>query len=455
MKFFTCLLLVLSINCCLSADSGLYPYTHCRSVMPPYDIVAGKNGQTCPVVKNTYNKLPVIVLDKEFYSRLNPDKNNIAVADGKTFLPFAVQKLYKHSSRLNYTPLSGRITAFHIDRQSNRAVIDYAISNPDNLPVGRLEIDPQSRRKFNKKVVLEFENGKTSQQFDFFNHAGTVDFSRHKFDFTPCKISKVQIKISPFAEQHSSTDQLQHRGDNENFTEKKIFTEELSINSIKFYAAETEIYKSELLKTEHDISAVNISSQPGKSIWEFALQKVPVIELSAVSSTPNYHRRYTLEFSNTVDGKKAAVKTLRGILTPGFRLKFDEIRAEKAVLTIDDLSNPPLADTVFVWVSPQEAVIIEPTRLPQDVFFVFFGGEVQNPMQFDFKHYIDKFNSWDYSPLEISAAAENTLKNNPEKTAWKKVVQKSLPYFIGAIILLLAAFSCKLMRKVRPDDYEW
>ena len=125
-----------------------------------------------------------------------------------------------------------------------------------------MEIDPQSRRRFNKKVVLEFDNGKTSKQFDFFNHAGTVDFSRHRFDFAPCKISKVQIKISPFAEQHSSTAHLQHRGDNENFTEKKIFTEELSINSIKFYAAETEVYKSELLTVEHDISAVDISKHP-------------------------------------------------------------------------------------------------------------------------------------------------------------------------------------------------
>ena len=75
-------------------------------------------------------------------------------------------------------------------------------------------------------------------------------------------------------------------------------------------------------------------------------------------------------------------------------------------------------------------------------------------MQFDFKHYIDKFNSWDYCPLEISAAAENTSKK-PTEFAWKKVIQKILPYSIGAIILLLAAFSCKLMRKVRPDDYEW
>ena len=452
MKFFTFLSVVLSINCCLSADFGRY--THCRSVMPPYDTVAGKNGQyTYPVIKKSADKLPVILLDKEFYCRLNTDKSNIAVASGNTFLPFVVEKLYKHSSRLNYTALSGRITAFRIDRNRNEAIIDYTISNPDNLPVGRLEIDPQSRRRFNKKVVLEFDNGKTSKQFDFFNHAGTVDFSRHRFDFAPCKISKVQIKISPFAEQHSSTAHLQHRGDNENFTEKKIFTEELSINSIKFYAAETEVYKSELLTVEHDISAVDISKHPAESVREFDLQNIPVIELSVASSTPNYHRQYTLEFSNSVDGSREVIHRERGVITPGFKLKLNEIRAEKATLTIDNLSASPLEDVVCRWISPLEAIIIEPTQLPQQAFIVFFGGRVP-PLRFDFEHYIAKFNAWDYCPLEISGTSENTF-NKPEKTAWKKVVQKILPYFIGAIVLLLAGLSCKLMHKVRPDDYEW
>ena len=38
---------------------------------------------------------------------------------------------------------------------------------------------------------------------------------------------------------------------------------------------------------------------PGKanqSVWEFTLDQYPVKDLQIISSTPNYHRKYELEF---------------------------------------------------------------------------------------------------------------------------------------------------------------
>ena len=69
-----------------------------------------------------------------------------------------------------------------------------------------------------------------------------MDFSRHTFEFTPAKTRNIRVIITPFAEKHSNNRALIRSGNKESFSETQVFTDELSLNQITFYQAETQLY---------------------------------------------------------------------------------------------------------------------------------------------------------------------------------------------------------------------
>ncbi len=399
--------------------------------------------------------LPVIVLDEDIYKQLNSTYTNIAVADEQNqLLPFVIQKLYKYNTVTNYAPLSGKITNFAIDQQKNEAVIEYELSGNTAAAIGKLSLEPYGRKKFNKTITLEFDDQSKVENLKFFNHRSVVDFSRHTFEFAPKKTKNIRIKIAPFAEKHSHASQLVRSGDKENFTEKRILTEELNLHKITFYQARTKLYPAWEMEKSKRFPVREIPGKANQSVWEFTLDQYPVKDLQIVSTTPNYHRKYELEFKINIKetNQEATLCRFSGVLKPGNKLEFNDIRAVRAILTIENQSDTPLTDVDFKWMTPQEGIILDPASDVKE-FKLYYGGEVGKLPEFDFKHYVDKYNGKEYTFLELGSEEVNKAFKEADYTA-TDFLKKLLPYIIGLAALFIAWVSFKMLKNVKIANEE-
>ena len=444
MKKLLILLLLAASSIVFAAETAeLKNFTHCKKV-----------GMALPDPPSEHNS---ILLDREVYKELNDSCNNLLLLDkeGK-FVPFVLKKLPKHTQRTSYTPLSGKITDFQINYDKNQAVIEYEVKLKQGQKIGKLELQTSDNRQFKKSIMLQFADGNDICDLKFFNHTGTVNYSRNSFEIRPQSCGKVKIVIAPFAEKRSSTSALTRTGNKESFTEQRIFTEELSLKRITFYAVTTQIVSSgEMLDIVRDIPALPIQGKADQSIWEFALQKTPVRELHIFSSTLNYHREYKLEFYNIKDGKKEIVRQFSGNITPGFKLNMDEIRADGARLTVENRADQVLSEVIFTWYQPQYALLLAPGKHPMENYKLYYGGSGTMP-DFDLQHYINKFSSQQYSRWQLAAGSANEHTVPVPAPPWTSYLKKLLPYIIGAAALLLAIFSIKMLKNAKTNDNgEW
>ena len=398
-------------------------------------------------------KLPVIVLDEDIYRNLNYGNTNIAIADSNNRLvPFVQTRLYQWDKTTQYTPLTGKITAFSINQERNEAVIDYRIAD-SVAEIGKLSLHPYGRKKFDKTVTLEFDDQKKVENLKFFNHQQVVDFARHTFEFAPVKTRNIRIKIAPFAEKRPGQSSLVRQGSKENFSETQIFTDELSLNQITFYRADVKIYPARELTAEKDFKYTEKSTEPTRSRIEFDLGKYPVKWLMIGSSTPNYHRQYTLEFKVNIKdtGKEGVLRRFSGTLQPGTHVVLDDIRADKAILTIENNADAPLTDLTFRWLVPQEALLLDPTADLKDFLQLYYGGEVDKLPEFDFKHYAGKYNGIEYYKMDLYPE-ENNPAYKKANYALSDFLKKLLPYIIAVIAAAIAFTSFKMLKKVKPEN---
>jgi hypothetical protein len=84
-----------------------------------------------------------------------------------------------------------------------------------------------------------------------------------------------------------------------------------------------------------------------------------------------------------------------------------------------------------------------------------YGGSGTMP-DFDLKHYINKFNSQQYSRWKLSSGSANEYTAPVPAPPWTSYLKKLLPYIIGAAALLLAIFSIKMLKNAKANDNgEW
>ena len=435
-------LLLLSTTAAFAAGSDPENFTYYKKV-----------STALPDAPSEHNS---ILLDREVYKELNESCDNLLLLDGKNKpVPFVLKKLQQHTQRSAYKPLSGKITDFRIDSDKNQAVIEYEVDLKKGEKIGKLELQTNDNRQFRKTITLIFADGSEITDLKFFNHKGTVDFARRSFEISPQSSSKVKIIITNFAEKRPSSGTLIRTGNKESFTEQRIFTEELSLKRITFYAVTTSIVSSGEMSTTADIPSLPIQGKADQSIWEFALQQTPVKELQIFSATLNYHREYELEFYNIKDGKKEVIRKFNGTITPDFKLPLGEIRADAARLTVENRADQPLAEVNFTWYSYQYALLLAPGNHPMGSYQLYYGGSGTTP-EFDLKYYIDKFNGKEYRRWKLSDATPNSQANRDSAPPWTDYLKKLLPYLIGAAALLLAIFSIKMLKNAKTNDNgEW
>ena len=435
-------LLLLSTTAAFAAGSNTENFTHYKKV-----------STALPDAPSEHN---AILLDREVYKELNESCDNLLLLDGENKpVPFVLKKLQQHTKHHTYTPLSGKITDFRIDHDKNQAVIEYEAKLEKGQQIGKFELQSANDRQFKKTITLQFADGNAITDLKFFNHRGTVDFARRSFEIHPQSCGKVKIIITPFAEKRRSSGTLTRTGSKESFTEQHIFTEELSLKRITFYARTTKTVSSGEMSDLADIPSLPIQGKADQSIWEFALQKTPVRELHIFSSTLNYHREYKLEFYNIKDGKKEIVRQYSGNITPGFKLNMDEIRADGARLTVENRADQVLSEVIFTWYQPQYALLLAPGKHPMENYKLYYGGSGTMP-DFDLKYYIDKFNSQRYSRWQLAAGSANEYTAPVPAPPWTSYLKKLLPYIIGAAALLLAIFSIKMLKSAQTNDNgEW
>ena len=412
-----------------------------------------KNGGCITKTFPLDGKLPVIVLDEDIYRNLNYSNTNIAIADcNNQLVPFVQTKLYQWDKATQYAPVSGKITAFSVNKERNEAVIDYRITG-GAAEIGKLSLQPYSRKKFDKTVTLEFDNQKKVENLKFFNHQQVVDFSRHTFEFPPVKTRSIRIKIAPFAEKHSGSSSLVRQGSKENFSETQIFTDELSLNKITFYRADVKIYPAKELTAVKTFLQMETDKKDSKTHLEFDLGKYPVKAVNIISSTAHYHRQYALEFKNNsgTGNPETVLRRFTGTFQPGTRIEFNDIRADKAILTIENNADTPLADLVFQWTVPQEALLLDPTADLQDFLKLYYGGEVDKLPEFDFKHYVQKYNGTEYYEMFLYND-ENNPSFKKANHAVSDFLKKLLPYIIAAAAIIIAFTSFNMLKKVQVEN---
>ena len=398
------------------------------------------------------NTLPVIVLERDVYRRLNDTYDNLRIFSSNRWIPFVIEELYHWQEKDCYTALSGEIIDFKVDYVHNEAVIDYQLTIDHPAEIGKLELVPRTSRKFNKHISLEFDNGQGVNNLKFFNHGGTVDFSRYSFEFAPHTTRKIRIKITPFSETHDDISTLQRQGTNENFTEKRIFTNELSLDRITFFEVQKINSKTQKICNERPIKCKKISKSSQESSWEFELDKMKVTKLTFNSSTSDYRRQYRLDIYNSQHVSFAKTHKFSGIIHPGFELNFTGLRADKAVLTIENGDNEELKNPDFHWFFIEEALLMEPGTLGNEELLLYFGSDTGTPPKFDLAGYISKFDGMPYYRLTATATESNPLYNSKEKPQWAIICQKLLPCFIGLLTVVLAFASYRILRNISIDN---
>ena len=455
---YTLLLAVITFAASLSAgEIAAERYTKVRdgSLQKIFSTTKNSNifANTIPVK----DALPVIVLDEDIYRNLDLSNTNIAVTDGNNkLLPFVYEKLYKWGKTVNYAPLAGKITAFTVNSERNEAIIDYQIAGNQAEYIGKLALQPYGRKKFNKTVTLEFDDQSKVANLKFFNHQQVVDFSRHTFEFAPVKTRNIRIRITPFSEKHTNNSSLVRSGSKESFSETQVFTEELSLNHITFYRSEIKTFPIEELTAEKSFKYKATNTVSTQSRIEFDLGKYPVKKLQIFSSTPNYHRKYELEFRIKFKHMDKEVTWCRfsGVLTPGCKLKFNDIKADKAILTIDNHSDSPLEELDFIWQVPQEGLILAPDAVSGD-FKLYYGGNVDKLPEFDFKHYVEKYNGREYYKLALYQEKDNPAYQKDDSSV-NDFMKKLLPYIIAAAAIVISVISRKMLQKAKnASNSEW
>ena len=426
-----------------AANDILTHYPFCKTVTD--DAVAGQ--------------LPAIRLDSGIYRQLNFNCSNLRVADKDNKpIPFVYGQLCKYAQSNVYSEVPGKIVDFTFDPQQNEAIIVYGItgkSASEKLRLGKLEIDPKSNRPFNKNLTLEFDNGHTEQQ-KFFNHTGRVDFSRHSFTFEPQSSRKITLRIKPFAEQHSSGSVLEHSGRQDSFTEKRIFSEELNIDRIAFFAVKQEISPVGVQNSKlQDIEIKKLDLQPKQSNWEFKLFRQPVSSFHLKSSTENYRRTYLLEFFREEEKSKTLLACYAGELAPDFKFPdLKNIRPDSAALTIFNNDNAELENCTFEFRAPVEALLLDPKNRNRGPFTVYYGGSNTNSADYDLKSYIHKFAGQSYAVLTLGSQQLNPSYSVKSAAEWQSVLQKLLPYLIGTAVLLLGLFSIRMLKKINVETQQ-
>lgn len=407
-----------------------------------------------PAGKST-DCLPVIKLDSEIYEQTNADFSNLRLVDNQgNLVPFLVRNLNLWTTQTITEKISGKIVDFKYDAQVNEAVIEYEFSpqTNQNSTVGKLEIDPKTDQAFDKLITLEFSDGSSEKNLKFFDHRGKVNFSRHSFDFQPRQVDKVCIRIKPFVEQQASPHRLERTGQQDSFTEQRIFSSALNIDRIVFYSVRKINVVQEIQSEIVAVDSRRIASSDNSSVWEFDLHKYPVECLSIHSATPNYRRQYRLQFYQHAQEKTAVIKTLHGEITPQTHdIALNGVRADSAVLTIENQDNAELENPAFEWRAKCQALVLEPTAAARVPFTLYYGGENSAAPQFDLADYIGKFDGMEYLLLQLSPAENNPLSGTVPKQTWLQYLKKALPYIIAAAVLFLAIFSFRMLRNIKVD----
>ena len=190
-----------------------------------------------------------------------------------------------------------------------------------------------------------------------------------------------------------------------------------------------------------------------KTHLEFDLGKYPVKAVNIISSTAHYHRQYTLEFKNNsgAGNPEAVLRRFTGTFQPGTRIEFSDIRADKAILTIENNADTPLADLVFQWLVPQEALLLDPTADMQDFLKLYYGGEVDKLPEFDFKHYVEKYNGTEYYKMFLYNDENNSLYKKADR-AENDFLKKLLPYIIALAAITTAIIGWCMLKKVQVEN---
>ena len=160
-------------------------------------------------------------------------------------------------------------------------------------------------KNFEKHVSIYCSNNQTewrliAERKPIFDYSKYININNSRISFTPEKARYFKIVISNITEKKESPFTRltrETRGSSEFATvESSSFTRtDFKINEIQFYHKTTKLIKDKALKQPCSSSDFKVSCADKKSLISFSTVKAPLTEITLLTETPYYYRRFMIE----------------------------------------------------------------------------------------------------------------------------------------------------------------
>ena len=411
--------------------TAAYPY--CKTVAVPAERTA----------------LFLIPIDGEIYRHTEPGQTDLRIVspDGEQ-LPYAVSPLLRGwKTESSHRAVKGKIVGFDLDRTANVATVEYELADPA-LPVSKLRLHTEDR-DFDKSVSLEFDNGSVTEKFRFFNHSGNVQFRNDVFQFPPQNTRRIRVRIHNFAEQRVGPAVLEHKGQQDTFTESRLITRELRLAEICFYTR-TEELLPDPVRTVCFLPELSREKSGKDTVIRLDAGRRKITQLLFETTTPRYLREVGVRAVRR-EGNAVAERRFTKKIEPRLsEFPVEDFRADEYIVTIRNGDDPELPELSIVARCVEEALLIEGASAPAGTVKILYGSEKSDAPQYGLRSYVADLYGKEYQVVTASPEAANPDCRQAGFSG--RSLKGAVGWIIGAAALLLAVIAWRSFSRITPEE---
>jgi len=272
---------------------GDYPYTQTLELLPG---------------SNTTARFGSFVINEELFNALNPQDSNLRLVDSAgTETPFLLRtrKGQRSLSQERIIPFE-KISFTKLPENQIEIVMQNSDPRHFTTPLHSILLATDIKN-FEKHVSLYRSDDQQSWQLitdrqPIFDYSRYIDIRSNRISFPPTAARYFKIVIANITEQQASPfthlTRETRAGQEFSAVESSSFTRtDFRINDIALHEKITEIIRDRALTQPCSVSDFAISTGERRSRITFTTPRTPVTEITLLTETPYYFRRFTLETS--------------------------------------------------------------------------------------------------------------------------------------------------------------
>ncbi len=326
-----------------------------------------------------------ITLDREFYRHLNNDYSNLLIFNAQNkFIPFAVRDLKEKRTFVQEKIKPGKITAFNVDRQANRAHLTLTLDKETTVNALRFDTDIM---RFDKKISVAFydKSGRiTRKDSNLALYQYDRIFGAPLLRFGSIKCAKMDIIIDNFTESKEDQYISETVSTKDRTTTRSTRNIEFKFKKITPLELKNIENPSAPFQFEINLNEISRSNANGKTKIEIDSARVPLTEIIISADDKFYNRRAIIDF---VDENGKTITSTYTTITQNIKSqKLSRLRAAKCIITIQNGDDAPLKNISLKFKTDRKILIFAPDGATD--LKIYFGGNVPKKI-YDLEKYAD------------------------------------------------------------------